>query len=442
MLDLHGALSLDPSTLADIAKHEATASHLAARLSDMTKAARAYNAAQLQARTALRSFSAALRACVIDVTEIRPDEVMSDGTSPVANFSDSSSISRFVETVQALELKFGHIADAHEALGVEVIDKVSWVLEKVTVEDAAGQRAERSKYDESQRSHRAVMDRYSSINKKTSEKRRYELSAEVFAARRARHHAALSYMSELNIAPKRWQCVVLQTSIDLFAALHRFHSTTAASAFVEVGEFASHAQIIADDCKRKCSLAIRTIEDTRSALTEASLSIYYPNPDDNDPLSFFLEVGPREAHAELLSISSYMYVRSSRRINPDWSYVYCQVKDSCLHVFTHGKDTATNIIGARAKEVEKDDRLNVFAIVLASRSLFIQAENARQRDDWIDVINRVSKDFKALLTASDDTSSPSKTVYFNQRTADADADDEDDRSEDGMRSFRFPLQLC
>lgn len=92
-----------------------------------------------------------------------------------------------------------------------------------------------------------------------------------------------------------------------------------------------------------------------------------------------------------------------------------------------------NIIGCRASAATKDDRIHTFKITSASGRVFwLQAENGIMMSEWIDTINALAKDFRALLSTSSTSHDMHKFVYFEQ-DRDSSGSEGDDESESSTR---------
>ena len=109
----------------------------------------------------------------------------------------------FAETLERASGSLGTLAEVHETCGVDIGEAVAAVVSKHLSDDFARLADLRRQHVATSRQQQEALERYGQLSaRKSKDKGRFDVNAEVYASQRAAHMALVAYVSELNVMPK------------------------------------------------------------------------------------------------------------------------------------------------------------------------------------------------------------------------------------------------
>jgi len=309
------------------------------------------------------------------------------------NFPLEGEDSILAMTMKQFAVHIDEVSSVHQVLATQLSDRMMYPIGRFLQADLdeISNMGEMLKISSAE--HDNSIARYMNLRKKKdNEKTRQEAVDDLAAMRRKFHQTSLHYFSSLNALQYKRKCSLLEPLLGYLQAqraaitmgtecLHRpalddYVSNTAASIQGVQAELSIETQ--------KTVAAISGIEHDCNTLYHVDLP-----PDTTDT--------PTTPTADHQQKGGYLLMRCKQAlIQTKWERCYfftqagnlmCQRKDQVAGSLI----LDLNETGTAAEAAESDDRRNIFQIQspTAKKTVILQAESERQRDEWIYIINNI-----------------------------------------------------
>ncbi|KAK6175490.1 hypothetical protein SNE40_013948 [Patella caerulea] len=257
-------------------------------------------------------------------------------------------------------------------------------------------------YQISSHEHEQALGKYMKLSakKKENEKARIETNEELYTMRKKFHQTSLHYYSCLNSLQYKRKCFLLEPVMGYLHAQRAFFQMgTDAVMKPEIEDFLGNINASVLSVHQELSVETQKTVELIDSIEKQSVHLYHPEPPIDMPY-----IPPNTSLAQK---SGYLYQRSKQAIlGSKWDRCYfftqggnlmSQSKDEARK---YNKDFAGSLVvdlneeGLIAEISEYDDRRFVFQIVAPSskKTVVLQAENHREREEWIAAINNIVRD--------------------------------------------------
>ncbi|KAH3819306.1 hypothetical protein DPMN_121040, partial [Dreissena polymorpha] len=239
--------------------------------------------------------------------------------------------------------------------------------------------------------HEQAMTRFMKVSKK-KEKEVLDLNDELYAMRKKYHQTALHYYSSLNAIQYKRKCFLLEPIIGYVHAQRAYFSMGQETLCKpDMETFLQNISVSIQQVQSELQVETRKTVELIDTLEEQSQHLYHAEPPINMPY-----IPPNIALAQK---SGYLFLRSKQLIGNKWERVFFftqagNLMSQCRDEVAGSLVLDLNEDGVFAEPSEADDRRNIFQISTAKhrRLIVLQAENERERDEWISTINNVVRD--------------------------------------------------
>ncbi|KAL4227086.1 DCC-interacting protein 13-alpha [Mactra antiquata] len=237
--------------------------------------------------------------------------------------------------------------------------------------------------------HESAMTRFMKIPKKKDVQ---EANEELYAMRKKYHQTALHYYSALNSIQYKRKCFLLDPIIGyLHAQRAYFNMGQETICKPEMEEFLQNISASIQGVQAELQIETKKTVDVIDNLEKQSIHMYHAEPPINMPY-----IPP---NINLAQKSGYLFLRSKQLIGNKWERCFFFTQGGNLMSQRYDEVAGSLVLdlnedGVYAEPTEADDRRNCFQLSTAKhrRMVVLQAENERERDEWISTLNNVVRD--------------------------------------------------
>ncbi|XP_041348368.1 DCC-interacting protein 13-alpha-like isoform X2 [Gigantopelta aegis] len=240
--------------------------------------------------------------------------------------------------------------------------------------------------------HEQALNKYMKLpHKRDNEKARIDANDELYGMRKKFHQTSLHYYSCLNALQYKRKCCLLEPILGYFHAQRAYfqmgHDTVWKPGIEDfLGNIAASVQSVHQEMAKETQKTVELIDN----IEKQSAHLYYAEPPIDMPF-----IPPNTA---LIQKAGYLYQKSKQAlIASKWEKLYFFTQGGNLmsqgrEEFAGSLVVDLNEDGVMAEPVT-DDRRFVFQVVSANnKKCVLQAENYRERDEWIATINNIVRD--------------------------------------------------
>ncbi|XP_060079212.1 DCC-interacting protein 13-alpha-like isoform X2 [Ylistrum balloti] len=240
--------------------------------------------------------------------------------------------------------------------------------------------------------HSSAQSRYMKLPKRREDERsRNDANQELYLTRKKFHQTSLHYFSCLNaLQYKRKFCLLEPVMGYLHAQRAFFRMGQDAVGKTDIEDFLTNIATSVQGVQQELQQETKKTVDLIDNLEQQSAHLYHGQPPLDMPY-----IPP---NTTLTQKAGYLYIRSKQLLATKWEKCFfftqagnlmCQAKDELAGSLV----LDLNEPGVMAEPCEADDRRFVFAVVSQKKkSIVVQAENDREKDEWICTINNIVRE--------------------------------------------------
>ncbi|XP_067684008.1 DCC-interacting protein 13-alpha-like isoform X2 [Haliotis asinina] len=242
--------------------------------------------------------------------------------------------------------------------------------------------------------HEQALTKYMKLpSKKDNEKARVEVNEELYAMRKKFHQTSLHYYSSLNAVQYKRRCFLLEPIMGyLHAQRSFFQMGQDAVCKPEIENFLTNIASSVQSVHQELSTETQKTVELIDTIEKQSAHLYNAEPPIDMPF-----IPPNTA---LTQKAGYLFQRIKQAlITTKWDRVYFFTQGGNLMSQAKEEFAGSLVIdlneeGVIAEPATADDRRFVFQVVSPGnkKAVILQAENYRERDEWIATINNIVKD--------------------------------------------------
>lgn len=239
--------------------------------------------------------------------------------------------------------------------------------------------------------HEQSLGRYMKLSKKKDvEKTRQDCSEDLYAMRKKFHQTALHYFSSLNSLQYKRKVSLLEPLIGYMHAQKGFFAMGhEAVSRCEIDDFLANIQASIQGVQAELTQETLKTVDQMEVIDKQTAHMYHAELPKDMPY-----VPP---NTSLTQKAGYLFLRSKQAlIASKWERCYFFIQGGNLMCQTRNEVAGSLILdlneeGTVASPVESDDRRYCLQIVspVVKKTVILQAENDRERDEWVATINNV-----------------------------------------------------
>lgn len=219
-----------------------------------------------------------------------------------------------------------------------------------------------------------------------------EANEELYQMRKKFHQTALHYYSALNAIQYKRKCFLLEPVIGYLHAQRAFFSMGQETVCKpEMEQFINNINASIQSVQVELRTETQKTVELIDTLEQQSQHKYHAEPPINMPY-----IPP---NITLAQKSGYLLHRSKQLIGTKWDKCFFFTQGGNLMSQMRGEVAGSLVLdlneeGVFAEPAEADDRRNVFQIntMKQRRLVVLQAENERERDEWVSTVNNVVKE--------------------------------------------------
>ncbi|ESP00319.1 hypothetical protein LOTGIDRAFT_200897, partial [Lottia gigantea] len=314
----------------------------------------------------------------------------------VHKFPLESENSILTSTLKQFASYIDDISSIHQVLASQFSETMMFPINKFMQADIEEISTMYEMYQISSQEHEQALLRYMKLSakKKESEKVRSETNEELYTMRKKFHQTSLHYYSCLNALQYKRKCFLLEPVMGYLHAQRAFFQMGCDAVMKpEIDDFLGNINASVQSVHAELSAETQKTVELIESIEKQSAHLYHPEPPIDMPY-----IPPNTA---LSQKAGYLYQRSKQAlIGSKWDRNYYFTQGGNL--MSQSKDEFAGSLvldlnenGIMAEIGEYDDRRFVFHIVSQSHKktlIVLQAENDRDRAEWIAVINNLVRD--------------------------------------------------
>uniref|UniRef100_A0A2C9LB95 PH domain-containing protein n=1 Tax=Biomphalaria glabrata TaxID=6526 RepID=A0A2C9LB95_BIOGL len=292
------------------------------------------------------------------------------------------------------------ISSVHQVLAQQFSETMIYPLNKFLQADMEEITTMHEMYKIASNEHEQSISKYMKQTIKKDDKDRVEINREIHANRKRFHQTALHYYSSLNALQFKKKCFLLEPIMGFLHAQRtcfQMGQDMMVKSDIEqfLGNIGSSVQEVHTELAKETQKTVEIIE----TIEKQSQHKYFAEPPPDMPF-----IPP---NTNLSNITGYLFCRTKQ--------VLLTAKWERLYFFTQGKflmsqpkeEFAGSLVidlsdeGIVVESCQIDDRRHTFQIVSSKKTVILQAENYRERDEWIATLNNIirEREFTKLAPA-------------------------------------------
>ncbi|XP_074646175.1 DCC-interacting protein 13-alpha-like isoform X3 [Tubulanus polymorphus] len=309
-------------------------------------------------------------------------------------FPLESDDSILTSTIMQFSTYLDEISSMQQVLATQLADSMMYPVTRFLHADLDEIQTMGEMFQVSTQEHEQAVAKYMKIpRKRDNEKQRFEGNEELYVMKKKFHQTALHYYSSLNAIQYKRKYAFLEPLLGYMHA-HRSFFQLCNEAIVrpETEEMLSNISASVQGVHQEMNQEIERSVEFMNTLEHQCNHLYYAEPVGDMPY-----IPP---NLNLTQKAGYLFMRSKTALfasSWDRSYFFIQggnlMSQSKAEV-AGGLVLDLNEEGLHAEPADADDRRFIFHIVAPStkKTVILQAENERERDEWIATVNNIVKE--------------------------------------------------
>lgn len=308
------------------------------------------------------------------------------------NFPLETEDSVLSTTLKEFSTYLDDISSMHQVLAQQFSETMMYPLNKFLQADIEEISTMNEMYRLASNEHEQSLAKYMKQTMKKDDKSRLEVNDELYANRRKFHQTSLHYYSSLNALQYKRKCFLLEPVMGYMhaqRACFQMGQDIILRSEVEdfLGNIGSSVQAVHADLAKETQKTVELID----SIEQQSQHLYHAEPPVDSPF-----IPP---NTNLTQKAGYLFCRGKQALlGTKWDRLYFFTQGGNLMSQTRDEFAGSLVVdlnetGVVVEPCTVDERRNTFQLVCPSRKVVIlQAENYRERDEWIATLNNIIRD--------------------------------------------------
>ncbi|KAG8431901.1 hypothetical protein GDO86_019533 [Hymenochirus boettgeri] len=291
-------------------------------------------------------------------------------------------------TLQQFSKVIDELSSCHAVLSTQLADAMMFPINQFKERDLKEILTLKEVFQIASNDHDMAINRYSRLSKKReNEKTKFEITEDVYTARKKQHQTMMHYFCALNTIQYKKKIAILEPLLGYMQAQINFFKMGSENLNEQLEEFLMNIGTSVQNVRREMDSDLENMHQTIQDMEAASEPLYLPDPD------------PKKlpVNRNLTRKAGYLNIRNKTGlVSSSWERQYFFTQGGNLMSQARG-DVAGGLVmdidNCSVMAVDCEDRRYCFQITSfdGKKSVILQAESRKDSDEWVTTINNISK---------------------------------------------------
>ncbi|KAH9490583.1 DCC-interacting protein 13-alpha [Bulinus truncatus] len=283
------------------------------------------------------------------------------------------------------------ISSVHQVLAQQFSETMIYPLNKFLQADMEEITTMHEMFKVAANEHEQSISKYMKQTIKKDDKDRIEINKELQANRKKFHQTVLHYYSALNALQFKKKCFLLEPVMGFLhaqRACFQMGQDMMVKSDIEefLGNIGSSVQEVHSELAKETQKTVEIID----TIEKQSQHKYFAEPPPDMPF-----IPP---NTNLSCVTGYLFCRVKQvLLTSKWERMYFFIQGKFLMSQTREEYAGSLVVdlsdeGVVVESCQIDDRRHTFQIVSPKKTVILQAENYRERDEWIATLNNIIRE--------------------------------------------------